>query len=135
MKATISIATALTCLFFAACESKHPESAAGTTKPEATAAAASPIAETGPTIKANPNPIPAGSGMGTTTISWTTGDGSEGQVYVLEGGQAERLFASKTPQGSADAPWIQAGTNYEFRLYDAAHAKLLGKVVVTRAGQ
>jgi hypothetical protein len=142
MKATISIATAVTCLFFAACESKHPESAAGTTKPEATAAgpeataaAASPVAQTGATIKATPNPVPAGSGAGTTTISWTTGDGSEGEVYVLESGQAERLFASKMPQGSGDAPWIQAGTNYEFRLYDAAHAKLLGKVVVTRAGQ
>jgi hypothetical protein len=134
MKATISIATAVTCLFFAACESKHPESAAGTTKPEATAAA-SPIAETGQTVKATPNPVPAGSGMGTTTISWTTGDGSEGEVYVSESGQAERLFASKTPQGSADAPWIQAGVSYEFRLYDAAHAKLLGKVVVTRAEQ
>ncbi len=68
MKATISIATAVTCLFFAACE-------------------------------------------------------------------AERLFASKTPQGSGDAPWVQAGVSYEFRLYDAAHAKLLGKVVVTRAEQ
>src|SRR6266516_2846599 len=100
MKATISIATAVTCLFFAACESKHPESAAGTT-----------------------------------TISWTTGDGSEGDVYVSESGQAERLFASKTPQGSGDAPWVQAGVSYEFRLYDTAHAKLLGKVVVTRAEQ
>ncbi len=133
MKATVSIATAVTCLFFAACESKHPESAAGTTKPEATGAAASPIAQTGPAIKATPNPVAAGSGMGTTTISWTTGDGSEGEVYILESGQAERLFASKTPQGSGDAPWIQAGVSYEFRLYDAAHAKLLGKVVVTRA--
>jgi hypothetical protein len=134
MKATVSIATAVTCLFFAACESKHPESVAGTTKPEATAAA-SPITQTGATIKATPNPVPAGSGMGTTTISWTTGDGSEGEVYVSESGQAERLFASKTPQGSGDAPWVQAGVSYEFRLYDAAHAKLLGKVVVTRTEQ
>jgi hypothetical protein len=136
VKATISIATAVTCLFFAACEAKHPESAAGTTKPEATAAAAaSPIAQTGSTIKATPNPVPAGSGMGTTIISWTTGDASEGEVYVSEGDQAERLFASKTPQGSGDAPWIQAGRSYEFRLYDAAHVKLLGKVIVTRAEQ
>jgi len=131
MKATVSIATAVTCLFFAACESKHPESAAGTTKPEATAAA-SPIAQTGPTIRATPNPVPAGSGMGTTTISWTTGAGSEGRVYVSADGQPEQLF-STTPQGSADAPWVQAGKSYEFRLYDAAHAKLLGKIVVTRA--
>ena len=113
MKATISIATVITCLFLAACE-KHPES---------TAAA----------IRATPNPVPAGGGMGTTTISWTTADGSEGQVYVSENGLAVQLFSSNTPQGSCDAPWIQAGRSYEFRLYDAAHAKLLGKVVVTRA--
>jgi hypothetical protein len=131
MKATISIATVITCLFLAACE-KQPESTAGTTRPEATAAV-SPSAQTEATIRATPNPVPAGSGMGTTTISWTTGDGSEGQVYVSENGQAEQLFSSNTPQGSGDAPWIQAGRNYEFRLYDAAHAKLLGKVVVTRA--
>ena len=97
MKATISIATVITCLFLAACE-KHPESTARTTRPEA-AAAASPIAQTGATIRATPNPVPAGGGTGTTTISWTTGDGSEGQVYVSENGQAEQLFASKTPQG------------------------------------
>ena len=99
----------------ASCE-KHPESA-----------------PTGATISASPNPVPAGSGTGTTTVSWTTGDGSAGQVYVCESGQAEKLWSDKTPQGSAGAPWIQAGTSYEFRLYDAAHAKLLSKVVVTRA--
>jgi hypothetical protein len=87
MKATISIATVITCLFLAACE-KHPES----------------IAQTGATISATPNPVPAGGGTGTTTISWTTGDGSEGLVYVSENGQAEQLFASKTLQGSSDAP-------------------------------
>ena len=113
MKAQISVAIAITCLFFAACE-KHPESTAAT-------------------IRATPNPVPAGDGIEMTTIRWTTADGSEGQVYVSENGQAEQLFASKTPQGSGDAPWIQAGRSYEFRLYDAAHAKLLGKVVVTRA--
>ena len=129
MKAPISIAIAITCLFFASCE-KHPESTAGTARPEA---AASPVAQTGATISATPNPVPPGGGTGTTKISWTTGDGSEGQVYVSENGQAEQLFASHTPQGSGDAPWIQAGRNYEFRLYDAAHAKLLSKVVVTRA--
>jgi hypothetical protein len=131
MKAQISVTIAITCLLFAACE-RQPESTAGTTRPEATAAAP-PSAQTGPTIRATPNPVPAGSGMGTATISWTTGDGSEGQVYVSENGQAEQLFSSNTPQGSGDAPWIQAGRSYEFRLYDAAHTKLLSKVVVTRA--
>jgi hypothetical protein len=71
--------------------------------------------------------------MGKTTISWTTGDGSEGQVYVSENGQAEQFFSWNAPHGSGDAPWVQAGRSYEFHLYDAAHAKLLSKVVVTRA--
>lgn len=115
MKATISISSVVICLFLASCE-KHPESA-----------------PTGATISATPNPVPAGSGTGTTTVSWTTGDGSGGQVYVSEDGQAEKSWAGGTPQGSGDAPWIQAGSSYEFRLYDAAHAKLLSKVVVTRA--
>src|SRR5437762_2709890 len=37
---------------------------------------------------------------------------------------------SNTAQGPADGPWIDAGKSYEFHLYDAAHAKLLSKVVV-----
>src|SRR3989442_1500207 len=36
------------------------------------------------TIAADPNPVPAGSdAQGTTIISWDTGDGSMGEVYVL----------------------------------------------------
>jgi hypothetical protein len=132
MKATISIAAAVICLLFAACDSsKHPNAAAGTTKPDATAAG-SRIRQTAPTISATPNPVPTGSEIGTTTISWTTGDGSNGQVYVSTDGQPEQIFAT-APQGSADAAWIQAGKSYEFRLYGQGHAKLLGKVVVTGA--
>ena len=113
MKATISIAAVVICLFFAACDSsKHPKGAAGTTKPEATAAA-SRIPQTAPTISATPNPVPTGSGIGTTTISWTTGDRSNGQVYVSADGQAEQIFAT-APQGSANAAWVQAGKSYEF---------------------
>ena len=132
MKATISIAAAVTCLLFAACDSsKHPKAAGGTTKPEATAAV-SRIRQTATTISATPNPVPAGGGIGTTAISWTTGDGSDGQVYVSADGQPEQIFAT-APQGSANAAWVQAGKSYEFRLYGAGHAKLLGKVVVTGA--
>src|SRR5437773_12012626 len=114
MKATISIAAVVICLFFAACDSsKHPKAAAGTTKSEATAAA-SRIPQTAPTISATPNPVPTGSGIGTTTISWTTGDRSNGQVYVSADGQAEQIFAT-APQASANASWGQAGTRYSFR--------------------
>jgi len=115
MKATISILSVVICLFLASC-GKAPESAA-----------------TGATINATPNPVSAGSGTGTTTVSWTTGDSSVGQVYVSQDGQAEKLWIGGTPQGSGDATWIQTGSSYEFRLYDAAHGKLLSKVVVTGA--
>ena len=131
MKVTTSIAIVVTCLLLAACE-KHAESTAGTTTPAA--AAASPIARTGPRITAAPNPVPAGSGAGTTTIKWTTADGTTGNVFVSEAGAEEKPFTSG-PTGSSDAPWIQIGVNYEFRLYNSDHTKLLAKVTVTRPAQ
>lgn len=83
-------------------------------------------------ITATPNPVPAGGGPGTTTLSWNTGDGSVGQVYVSVDGKPETLFAQDAKK-SKDAAWIRAGATYEFRLYAGLdRAKLLNKVVVTR---
>ena len=99
--------------------------------PEATAPSGSPAASGAP-ITASPNPVPAGQGNGTTTISWNTGDGSWAQVYVSVDGGSEALFAS-APQGSAAAPWIETGKTFEFRLYAGTeHTKLLAKTQVTR---
>jgi hypothetical protein len=36
-------------------------------------------------------------------------------------------------QGVAVANWIEAGSSYEFRLYNADHTAILEKVVVTKA--
>jgi hypothetical protein len=84
-------------------------------------------------ITASPNPVPAGANLGKTTITWNTGDGTVGQVYVSVGGTPEKLFADDRPQGSLDAAWIGAGTTYEFRLYAGKdHKRLLGSVKVTR---
>ncbi len=84
-------------------------------------------------IDAQPNPVPGGSGLGTTRIAWSTGDGSQGQVYVSQDGGPEHLFDAGT-DGSKDAPWIQAGPTYEFRLYSGSdHKTQLGSVTVTRA--
>lgn len=81
----------------------------------------------GPWIVAEPNPVPAGSW---TTVSWSTGDGSDGQVWVSAGGAAEVLFAEE-PEGSAPAPWIQAGIKYRFRLYAGKSRKrVLARVSV-----
>ena len=108
--------------FLAAC---NPSKA-----PEANAPTASPGASTA-TITALPNPVAVGEGHGTTTITWNTGDGSVGQVYLAKDGEPEAAFASGTP-GSQEAPWIEAGKTYEFRLYAGTeHSKMLAKVQVT----
>lgn len=71
----------------------------------------------GAVLTAVPNPVPAsGSEPGTTTVSWDTGDGSTGQVWVLFPDGREVLFAGGA-KGTQEAPWIHAGQTYEFRLY------------------
>jgi hypothetical protein len=115
-------AVVLTLFFVAAC---NPSKA-----PEANAPSASPAASTA-TITASPNPVPAGQAPGTTTVTWNTGDGSGGQVYVSKNGEPDALFADG-PTGSAPAPWIEAGKTYEFRLYAGTdHTKVLVKTQVT----
>jgi hypothetical protein len=109
-------------LFFAGC---NPSKI-----PEATAPSASPGASTA-TITASPNPVLASQGPGTTTVTWNTGDGSAGQVYVSVDGGPETLFTGSA-SGSAAAPWIEAGKTFEFRLYAGTeHSKILAKTQVT----
>ena len=123
MKPFISrIAILLPLFFFAAC---------GPSKsPEANASAASPAAPA-TTIMASPNPVITGEGSGNTTITWNTGDGSTGQVYVSEDGGPERLCVEGST-GSTPVAWIQAGKTFEFRLYAGTeHAKVLAKTQVT----
>jgi hypothetical protein len=85
---------------------------------------------TEPRLAAAPNPVPGGLGAGTTAISWTTGDGSPGQVYVSDGA-GEALFA-EAPAGFAPAPWIENGRTYRFTLVAAAGASPLATVDVVR---
>jgi hypothetical protein len=115
-------AVVLPLFFLAAC---NPSKA-----PEANAPAASPGGSTA-TITASPNPVLVGQGPGTTAITWNTGDGSAGTVYLSKDGGPEAAFASGPP-GSAPAPWIEAGITYEFRLYAGTeHTKMLAKIQVT----
>jgi hypothetical protein len=122
MKQLISLAVLLPLFFFGGCNvSKAPEAQA----PPASSPAS------GPAITASPNPVSTGGRNGTTTVTWNTGDGTEGEVFVSVDGGPEGKFASG-PSGSAPAGWIQAGKTFEFRLYAGTeHAKILSKTQVT----
>lgn len=77
-----------------------------------------------------PHHVRAGRTVGVTEIRWSTGDGSKGQVYVSMEGGPETLFVTGA-HGTKEAPWIQAGSCYEFRLYGGASDKrLLAQVSV-----
>ena len=78
----------------------------------------------GARIEANPNPVPAGTGLATTVVTWATGDQSPGEVYVSRSGEPERLFA-KGPSGSSSADWIDRAASYEFKLYATTPSKRL----------
>ena len=81
-------------------------------------------------VIAIPNPIPAGRGPGKTIVTWHTGDGSPGQVYVSVGGGPERLFSTNpSPQEAT----ISTRDVYEFRLYAGTdHATRLATAQVSR---
>lgn len=97
--------------------------------------ATTPLPNTGATLTAAPNPVPAGDAPGTTTVAWDAGAHREAAVYVLTDGAGEKLFASG-PRGSSEAPWIEKGKKYEFRLYTAADkTTLLQRVTVTRVSK
>lgn len=84
------------------------------------------------TIAADPNPVPAGNGLGRTRISWTTLDKDDAEVFVSMDGGSERLFAHG-PTGSIEVTWIATGSSYEFRLYSReASRRLLAKTIVKR---
>ena len=78
--------------------------------------------------------MPASEGAGKTTVSWDACSGSIGRVFVSINGGNEMLFADGRC-GSAPANWIEAGSNYEFRLYNSDETELLAKIAVTRAMQ
>src|SRR5207244_7695316 len=58
-----------------------------------------PAREDGVLLTAIPNPVPAGEEPGATNITWSTGNGSEGQVYVSGAG----MYAGHNPADSDEA--------------------------------
>jgi hypothetical protein len=118
-------------LYFGLIRSKSPRASGPSSGAEGITTVGSQ--KSAPVITATPNPVPAGSEkFGTTTITWDTGDGSIGEVYVSTNGGEEKRFSGATTKGSQDAAWIGKGV-YEFRLYAGKeHKTLLGSVRVTR---
>ena len=106
------------------CERKSPRG--GAVLPGETPQSAN---QTG-TISADPNPVPAGDGKGKTKINWSVNDGTA-RVYLSIDGGKEELFSGRTGE---EAPWIEEGHDYEFRLYAGEeHKTELGSVKVTRS--
>ena len=103
--------------------------------PPTAAPSSSPLKKGDHSLTATPNPVPAGSGTGTTIIAWRTTDipSEQVHVYVIGLDGKETLFATGS-EGSQAAPWITTDVPVEFRLYSGSGAKrkLLDKITVTR---
>jgi hypothetical protein len=85
-------------------------------------------------IRAHPNPVPPGEGNGKTTLSWSTGDGSMGQVYLLTGGK--EIPVIEGAEGSHAIDWIAPEIAYRFRLYAGRdHKKIISSVTVSQTNQ
>jgi len=82
---------------------------------------------TGVVLRADPNPVPGGTEMGKTTITWQTGSEALADIYYVSGTE-ETLFASGA-KGSKEAP-IRPGSN-EFRFYNQGQHKLVTQLIVT----
>jgi hypothetical protein len=119
LNSCISILCVLVCLFLSSCQ-----------KPKRSAA----DRRAKPVLSASPNPVPAGDiekPLGSTTITWNTGDGAPGDLYVKVDREPEK-FMGRAPSGTREVPWIQFDSLYEFRLYDKKRSKLLANLEVTR---
>src|SRR5438477_12064755 len=65
--------------------------------------------EIGVILRAKPNPVPAGSRTGKTTITWQTGSEAVADVYFFDG-KDETLFASGA-RSSKEADFLRPGSN------------------------
>lgn len=70
--------------------------------------------------------------VATPQVTWSTGDGSPGEVTVTPAETKETLFGTGA-DGSAPAPWITVGHSYVFRLYSIVSGRrLLARLTVGR---
>jgi hypothetical protein len=87
-------------------------------------------AKSTPRITATPERVKVAGGPGSTDITWSTGNGSIGFVFVTANGRQPILVAT-SPQGERVISWIRTG-RYVFELYgDAERRTLLAMVTVS----
>jgi hypothetical protein len=83
-------------------------------------------------LSASPNPVPCGSDLGKSTISWFCHNAPDAAIYVSRNGAEEVLFA-KRPHGSQELSKIETDVPYEVVLYDGCDRKnRLAQISVTR---
>jgi hypothetical protein len=85
-------------------------------------------------LKADPNPVPPGKGVGKTTISWTTkGELGIVRLYVSQDGMPEKEVA-RASAASVEIPWIVTGRTFDFFLYGESNGnrRLIDRIRVTR---
>jgi hypothetical protein len=81
-----------------------------------------PAPRTRARLSAAPNPVSVTATQGSATLTWSTGDGSMGQIYVSRNGEAEKLV-TQGAEGSARVSWIELGSTYDFTLYAGSEHK------------
>jgi hypothetical protein len=102
----------------------------GAVEQESGASTSTSQIKTTPRITATPEHVKIGGQAGTTEISWNTGDGSTGFVFVTANGRPPILVA-QGDKGSRVISWIGVGTCV-FNLHgDAERNTLLATVTVT----
>jgi hypothetical protein len=94
------------------------------------AAAAITRGGSGVVLTVAPVPTAAQPTPGTPQLTWSTGDGSPGEVTVAPAESREVLVASGG-DGSVAVPWVSRGTVYTFRLYSTVGGRrLLARLLV-----
>jgi hypothetical protein len=79
---------------------------------------------TPPQLSVAPIPTTTDPSPGTPQVTWSTGNGSPGNITVTVKGAKETPFAYGT-EGTSPAPWLSAGNAYVFRLYSIAPKRRL----------
>jgi hypothetical protein len=77
-----------------------------------------------PVLSVSPIPNAAKPSGVTPQVTWSTGNGSPGNVMVTTNGTQETLFAYGA-EGTKPVPWLSAGNTYVLRLYSIAPRRRL----------